>query len=123
MKKFVSLLLALVMVLSLAACGSGDKPAESKAPDASKAPEESQGPAEFVPMTYEDEAVYMGAMGEYYEAMQKAKEADDVDEMYALLALAEAKLMESGTFLVWRGDGGGYRMSRYVDKSVPTATL
>ena len=33
MKKFVSLLLALVMVLSLAACGSGDTPAESKAPE------------------------------------------------------------------------------------------
>lgn len=118
MKKFVSLLLALVMVLSLAACGSGDTPAESKAPEESKAPDE----VAFVPYTYEDEEVYMNAMGEYYAAMQKAKAAEDVDEMYALLALAEAKLMETGTFMVFRGDGGGggYVLSRMVDKSVPS---
>ncbi|MCI8699238.1 MAG: peptide ABC transporter substrate-binding protein, partial [Oscillospiraceae bacterium] len=45
MKKFLSLLLAMAMVLSLAACGSGDKPTESTAPDASKAPSESSAPA------------------------------------------------------------------------------
>lgn len=44
MKKFLSLLLAMAMVLSLAACGSGDKPTESTAPDASKAPGESSAP-------------------------------------------------------------------------------
>ena len=44
MKKFLSLLLAMAMVLSLAACGSGDKPSESTAPDASKAPGESSAP-------------------------------------------------------------------------------
>ena len=44
MKKFLSLLLASAMVLSLAACG-GDKPSESKAPDASTAPGESSAPA------------------------------------------------------------------------------
>lgn len=44
MKKFLSLLLASAMVLSLAACG-GDKPSESKAPGASTAPGESSAPA------------------------------------------------------------------------------
>lgn len=44
MKKFLSLLLASAMVLSLAACG-GDKPSQSKAPDASTAPGESSAPA------------------------------------------------------------------------------
>lgn len=44
MKKFLSLLLASAMVLSLAACG-GDKPSESKAPGASTAPGESGAPA------------------------------------------------------------------------------
>lgn len=43
MKKFLSLLLASAMVLSLAACG--DKPSESKAPGASTAPGESSAPA------------------------------------------------------------------------------
>lgn len=44
MKKFLSLLLASAMVLGLAACG-GDKPSQSKAPDASTAPGESSAPA------------------------------------------------------------------------------
>lgn len=117
MKKLVSLLLALVMVLSLAACGSGDTPAESKAPaEGSTAPEE----AAFVPYTYEDEAVYMGAMKEYYDLLTAAQELTDVDEMYVEMAKAEAKALTSGVLQIWRGDGGGYRMSRYVDKSVPT---
>lgn len=118
MKKLVSLLLALVMVLSLAACGNGGTPTnESKAPvEGSSAPEE----AAFVPYTYEDEAVYMGAMKEYYDLLTAAQELTDVDEMYVEMAKAEAKALTSGVLQIWRGDGGGYRMSRYVDKSVPT---
>lgn len=38
MKKFVALLLACVMVLSLAACGASSAPAETKAPAATEAP-------------------------------------------------------------------------------------
>lgn len=118
MKKLVSLLLALVMVLSLAACGNGGTPTEeSKAPvEGSSAPEE----VAFVPYTYEDEAVYMGAMKEYYDMFTAAQELTDVDEMYVEMAKAEAKALTSGVLQIWRGDGGGYRMSRYVDKSVPT---
>ena len=41
MKKFLALLLALVMVMSLAACGGSDKPAETKAPEAGNAPADS----------------------------------------------------------------------------------
>ena len=58
MKKLVSLLLALVMILSLAACGSGDTPTnESKAPEGSAAPDGDTQPGEFVPYTYEDEEI------------------------------------------------------------------
>ncbi len=45
MKKFTALLLALVMMMSLMACG-GDKPTESKAPAESKEVTQSQAPAE-----------------------------------------------------------------------------
>ena len=41
MKKFLALLLALVMVMSLAACGGSDKPAETKAPEVGNAPADS----------------------------------------------------------------------------------
>ncbi len=121
MKKLVSLLLALVMILSLAACGSGDTPTnESKAPEGSAAPDEGTQPGEFVPYTYEDEAVYMGAMKEYYDMLTAAQKLTDVDEMYVEMAKAEAKALTSGVLQIWRGDGGGYRMSRMVDKSYPT---
>ena len=121
MKKLVSLLLALVMVLSLAACGSGDTPTnESKAPEGSAAPDGDTQPGEFVPYTYEDEAVYMGAMKEYYDMLTAAQKLTDVDEMYVEMAKAEAKALTSGVLQIWRGDGGGYRMSRMVDKSYPT---
>ncbi len=121
MKKLVSLLLALVMILSLAACGSGDTPAnESKAPEGSAAPGGDTQPGEFVPYTYEDEAVYMGAMKEYYDMLTAAQKLTDVDEMYVEMAKAEAKALTSGVLQIWRGDGGGYRMSRMVDKSYPT---
>lgn len=121
MKKLVSLLLALVMILSLAACGSGDTPTnESKAPEGSAAPDGDTQPGEFVPYTYEDEAVYMGAMKEYYDMLTAAQKLTDVDEMYVEMAKAEAKALTSGVLQIWRGDGGGYRMSRMVDKSYPT---
>lgn len=118
MKKFVSLLLALVMVLSLAACNNDQTGDNSKAPENSGAP--SQGLGEYVPTTYEDEVLYMDALGDFYEALQVAQKAESADEMYALMAVAEAKLMESGTFVTYCGDDGYYRMSRMVDKSVPT---
>ena len=121
MKKLVSLLLALVMILSLAACGSGDTPTnESKAPEGSAAPDGDTQPGEFVPYTYEDEAVYMGAMKEYYDMLTAAQKLTDVDEMYVEMAKAEAKALTSGVLQIWCGDGGGYRMSRMVDKSYPT---
>ena len=88
MKKFVSLLLALVMVLSLAACGGQPAGDNSQAPEGenSTAPEGAQ----FVPYTYEDEAVYMGALKEYYDFMIESQEITDVDEMYVAQAKAEA---------------------------------
>ena len=46
MKKLVSLLLALVLVLGLAACGASDKPAEPAAPAAPAAPAEPAAPVE-----------------------------------------------------------------------------
>lgn len=119
MKKFVSLMLALAMLMSLFACGNGDS-AASNPPEGSKEPGNETQLGEFVPYTYDDESVYMAAMGDYYEALLKAKESDDVDETFALMALAEGKLMETGTLQIWKGDGGGYTMNRIVDKSKPT---
>lgn len=121
MKKFVSLMLALVMLLSLFACGN-NADTNSKAPEDSKAPDDSQqsGLGEFVPYTYEDEAVYMAALKEYYDLVQEAQSLDDLDEMYVAYAKAEAKALSSGILQIWRGDGGSYGLSRMVDRSWPS---
>jgi len=116
MKKFVSLMLSLVMLMSLFACGD-------KTGDTSKAPENSAAPSsgtEFVPMTYEEQAVYDNAMGEFYTALQAAKKCVDKDEAYAMMAIAEAKLMESATILPYYGDGGSYGITHVAYNSYPS---
>ncbi len=50
MKKIFALLLALVMLLSLAACGGGEKPAESKAPETDPPAQSQPAPTETEPV-------------------------------------------------------------------------
>ena len=62
-KKAMALALCLVMVLSLAACGSGEEPvAESAAPSAGAAGS----------ILTDDEDIYMAAMGDFYDAYMAA---------------------------------------------------
>ncbi len=118
MKKFLSLVLALAMVFSLAACGGNTETSNPPA-DNSGAPE-SQGPAEFVPMTYEDRAVYDNALGDFWAAVQEAKKSTDLDELYAKMAVAEAKLLESGVLIPYYSDGGSYGITHIVPGTVPS---
>ena len=103
-KKFLSLALALVMLLSLAACGGDNNPPATdgnKNPDTPPTEDNNTGtPAEpegFQPVTYEDSVVYDAILGDYYKALLEAQAVlDDNDKMFALYAIAEAKLLESG---------------------------
>ena len=61
MKKIIALLLALVMVFALAACGGKDSPAENKTPAENKAPAENNTPAE----TPDETPAEPAAGGEY----------------------------------------------------------
>ena len=121
MKKFVSFALALAMVLSLAACG---QPAanNSGAPVSSGDPAASQGVTlgEFQPMTYEEQVVYDTALGEFYNAFMKAKTAVTSSERYALMAVAEAKLLESGVLIPTTGDGGRYGIRHLIPRTIPS---
>lgn len=120
MKKFLSLALALAMALSLFACGPAETN-ESKAP-ASGAPEQSQGVTlgEFQPMTYEEQVVYDTALGEFYNAFMEAKKAVTSSERYALMAVAEAKMLESGVMIPTQGDGGRYGIRHVVPRTIST---
>ena len=58
--------------------------------------------------------VYDEALGEFYEYYQTAKAAKDTNERYALMAIAEAKLMESAVMVPTTTSGGNYAINRAV---------
>ena len=57
-------------------------------------------------------AIFEDNLGEYLEYYEKAQTATTVSERYALMAIAEAKLLESGVMLPLTSNGGNYAISR-----------
>ncbi len=128
MKKFnkiLCLLLALAMMLSLVACGgSSDDSAETTtAPAGTTGNEvvEYVNPYEGIE-DYDElsEAIYYDILGEFYEYYMPAFEAETVSERQALMAIAEAKLMEAAVMLPIYTSGGNYAISRLVPYSTST---
>ena len=139
MKKFTKLmamLLVLTMMLSLVACAGNEKPAETTAPATTEpAPtEEVTEPVDVYTgpdweaisaMDYDEasDALYEYNLGEFNTYYQDAKsEVIDLDLRLAKMAIAEAKLMESGVFMPVYGNGGAYAMNRAVPRSATTTS-
>ncbi|MCI6851351.1 MAG: ABC transporter substrate-binding protein [Clostridiales bacterium] len=137
MKKFTKLmamLLVLTMMLSLVACAGNEKPADTTAPATTEpAPtEEVTEPVDVYTgpdweaisaMDYDEasDALYEYNLGEFNTYYQDAKsEVVDLDLRLAKMAIAEAKLMESGVFMPVYGNGGAYAMNRAVPRSATT---
>ncbi|MBP5199001.1 MAG: peptide ABC transporter substrate-binding protein [Lachnospiraceae bacterium] len=130
-KRLLSLVLAGVMTVSLVACGSSNKDidsdvavdetvaTETETADAETAEDES----EFDLAAYwdESEAVYDGALGEFYSLYETAFDAATVSERWAKMAQAEAKLLESGVMLPLYSDGGTFALTRAVYHSTDYA--
>ncbi|MBR4667790.1 MAG: peptide ABC transporter substrate-binding protein [Butyrivibrio sp.] len=70
----------------------------------------------------ESSEVYERILGSFNEAYQKALAVSDVSERYALMAVAEAKMLESGVFIPLTTRGGNYGIRRTAAGSV-TDTL
>lgn len=66
------------------------------------------------------EAIYEDMLGAFYEAYQAAQEAASVSERYALMAIAEAKLLQSAVMLPLGASGGNYAISRMAPNTIPT---
>ena len=124
-KKIICMLLALVMAISLIACQS-NQPAATE-PGASQ-PAATEPAVEYVD-PYADlredpdalsEAIYLDTMGDFYEAFETAKKAADTDERYALMGVAEAKLLESAVLLPLTSNGGNYAISRVAPNTAST---
>ena len=138
MKKFTKLmaaLLVLTMMLSLVACAGNEKPAATTAPTTEAAPTEEAteaadvytGPdwAAIDAMDYDEasDTIYEWNLGEFNTYYQDAKsEVIDLDLRLAKMAIAEAKLMESGVFMPVYGNGGAYAMNRAVPRSATTTS-
>ncbi len=132
MKKFLSLLLAMTMVLSLVACGSpdaGNGGNEGNVLDAPAVEADTNyvGPdwdaIDQLDYDGQSDAVYDYNLGEFAASYATAKEElDNTDLRAALMAVAEAKLLESGVFLPIQGDGGRFGMSRVVPRSATTTS-
>ena len=122
MKKLIALLLALVMVIGLVACGNKAPEVEAPVVDAPVAeapvetPDEEPAVADpFAEIEDYDElssAVYEHVLGEFYEYYMAAQEATDTAERYALMAIAEAKMLGAGIFLPTTSKGGNYAMTK-----------
>lgn len=115
-KKLVSLMLVLAMTVSMTACGNKNNAADdANAVEDTEAGTESGSSEEAVaPANYEEVSaeLYDKELGDFYAAYQKVDEAETVSERFALQAVAEAKLMESGVMLPLQGKGGNYAISR-----------
>ena len=138
MYRLLALVMAMAMVFGLAACGNSAPaaPAADSAPAASNdaAPaEDAAAPAEadtrlaaevypetFDASTWTDvsKEVYDAALGEYLEYYTEAKEAEDLSERFALMAIAEAKIMESGVMIPLTTRGGRYSISRVAPRTI-----
>ncbi len=70
----------------------------------------------------ESSEIYNAAFGDFYNAYQEALAADTIADRYAKMAVAEAKMLESGVFLPLTTRGGNYAISRMAPGSV-TRTL
>ena len=137
MKKIVSIAVVLAMVLSFAACNqeSGGSNEGTNAPSVTEGSSAATGDAEgttggdvtpgeladiYADMDYEEasSAVYDIVLSEFEEYYGKAVDAKSVSERFAYMAIAEAKLLESGVFLPVSTNGGMYGISRIAPYTV-----
>ncbi len=128
-KKILCLALVMIM-LAMALVSCVDAPEENTT-DASTNEEESTTGGSDVnyPTTPVDkyagkehidisDALYKEVLGEFDTYYKAAKEATDVSEKFALMAIAEAKLLSTGVMLPSTANGGNYAISRVAPGSI-----
>lgn len=125
LKRVLCALLALVMVLGFVGCKNNGDDKTTPAPNK---PAESEVPATVVPTTelptgdYNamSAAIYDAQLGAFNTLYQAAKEETNVSKRYALMAQAEAKLLEAAVLIPGTTNGGNYGLSRVAKRSAST---
>ncbi|MCD7862899.1 MAG: ABC transporter substrate-binding protein [Lachnospiraceae bacterium] len=67
------------------------------------------------------EYIYDYVLGDFYDTYMTAFDAETTSERYVLMAIAEAKLLESGVMLPLYSAGGNYAISRIVPRTTDYA--
>ncbi len=134
-RKIVSALLVMSMTASLVACGnsgsgssdpadesvsvSSSASSESDASTSASSESEAEAEESEMPEGYDETSteLYNEALGDFNDALATAKEAETVDERYALMAVAEGKLMESAMMYPLTSRGGMYAMYRMAPRT------
>ena len=115
-KKLLALLLAVVMVVSVfAGCGATDTTPTTGATQGDNLDGTTAAEDDYDALS---EEIYMDALGDFLAAYEAAQEATNVSERYALMAVAEAKLLESGVMLPLTSNGGNYAISRVAPYTI-----
>lgn len=128
LKRVLCALLALVMVLGFVGCKNNGDDKNTPAPNNTDKPAESEVPATTVPTTplptgdYNamSAAIYDAQLGAFNTLYQAAKEEQNVSKRYALMAQAEAKLLEAAVLIPGTTNGGNYGLSRVAKRSAST---
>lgn len=128
LKRVLCALLALVMVLGFVGCKNNGDDKTTPAPNNTNKPAESVVPATTVPNTelptgdYNamSAAIYDAQLGAFNTLYQAAKEEQNVSKRYALMAQAEAKLLEAAVLIPGTTNGGNYGLSRVAKRSAST---
>lgn len=117
-KKLVALALSAVMVIgSLAACGSSDSDKKTDNSDKNNDNNNSNNEASYDEVS---EQLYNENLGEFYKLYTQAKKAETISERFALMAVSEAKFLESAVMIPTTTLGGRYAISRTVPNSKTT---
>ncbi len=119
-RKVLSMLLVIAMVFAsvatLVSCNNDPK-------DPVQTPVEYVDP--YKDITDKDElsaAIYEDVLGDFIKAYEAAKAETNESKKWALMAIAEAKLMESGVMMPTSSNGGNYAITRVAPNTV-TSTL
>lgn len=112
--------------LTLAACGGNDNPATTTetgkgttvVPTETGTKTEEPVVKKFYTAETSDDEVYMQVFGDFYTAYSTAKDEENVAKSYALQAIAEAKLLETGVMLPTTTQGGNYALTKVAPRTV-----
>lgn len=115
-KKLLALLLVVSMLaMAFAACEPTDTTSKDTSNESNASGETS---GDDKPKELTDEEIYKMVLGEFNDIYAAAADAKTLSEKFALQAIAEAKLLQSGIMLPTTSNGGNYAIGRVVPNMV-----